>query len=1073
MMKYKNILKSLLLLSVLSIGSITYGQKVRPDSSSSTRGYVGGPVIGPDERIKSYDNDVNSYTTVETPGFSLIASLSPHLHLNYTNPVPSNKDFYLKVNVRDGQILDNIAGGYVGDLLNNIVGGLLGGVPENYFIFHNGDNLVFEGKTHSYSGTDLSKMRLLRDGNGNSYFKFSFNQPFNRITVRTAVGGLITTPSRWIHVYDSYYYNSAPECLELLTYTQVADDLLTLLGANTGINNSFNAIDNDPNSYSSFGNQSLLNLGLGVSMEQFFQLPEPTNDKLVRIKMQMPSALLDVGVVSGVEIAFYNGNTELSSQVVDSSVVGLDLLGLINSGNNVPFSFLANPPIDEEGNILPFDKVSVRVRKPVSVGLLNVTGDLRIYDVAIVDNIPEFIEVCSKEFVNGLVRERKFDITQLIPGYNPSNAYVIVNNTQANIPFSTEQEKADNKWQPLATYYIKGITATGYCPNQYYPFTATPSKEFKITGKSSFSLPLDDDEDGTADASFTFDPSLFTTDLPNNTGVKIYDELTNLEVTGQTINFTQIGSYNYYLKTQNAVNNEDVTCDITKRLTIYVYDKDECEYRYVQRIATNVSTGSVLTGGTNNSALAGDLDMSTHGTVFNVLNLAGIGSAWIDLTFDNVATTPIAAGTPLTVKLGQEYSFLQLIGGTTIQTLDSQGNIVGPLLSVGELDLLNVLVGDNVFEFSYIPKDSNGNIIPYGGVRIISGGLLGVATSTKVYGAYIDERTPIDLAGACVDNIIINGANIPGNENATIRLNTSTRDVLYGVEDIGLGVATALSGVVYPYLAADDDIETHAYINQAASLLNAQTLTVKLKSVARPGDKVRIILGKSEVNILNLNVLGGFTVQKYLGDVPVDEPLTPADFSLIDLNLLGLLGQNNNFKFAIITSESNVPFDRVELRFTNIANVQLLGEYPKIYDVSILPNVSFENFEEGSSLCVETNLVLENLDSCTTYELSFAYPTIGSDGRVSTWNDIPNSNFIPLTNNQDDDFVFSIPWSTELIDIYNQYANDSSVGLFIKAVATRQGCQYGDIQYLRVGQVEQCTNSTIVNPMIRSRVATN
>jgi len=58
-MKFKNILNSLLLLSVLSIGSFTYGQKVRPDSSSSTRGYVGGPVIGPDERIKAYDNDVN------------------------------------------------------------------------------------------------------------------------------------------------------------------------------------------------------------------------------------------------------------------------------------------------------------------------------------------------------------------------------------------------------------------------------------------------------------------------------------------------------------------------------------------------------------------------------------------------------------------------------------------------------------------------------------------------------------------------------------------------------------------------------------------------------------------------------------------------------------------------------------------------------------------------------------------------------------------------------------------------------------------------------------------------------
>src|SRR5690606_29487616 len=156
--------------------------------------------------------------------------------------------------------------------------------------------------------------------------------------------------------------------------------------------------------------------------------------------------------------------------------------------------------------------------------------------------------------------------------------------------------------------------------------------------------------------------------------------------------------------------------------------------------------------------------------------------------------------------------------------------------------------------------------------------------------------------------------------------NTSTRDVLYGVEDIGLGVATALSGVVYPYLAADDDIETYAYINQAASLLNAQTLTVKLKSVARPGDKVRIMLGKSEVNILNLNVIGGSKVQKYLGNAPEHETLTPTNSSLIDLNLIGLIGQNNKIQFATITRESNVPYDPVELRSKNIANVQLLRE---------------------------------------------------------------------------------------------------------------------------------------------------
>ncbi|MFV0198886.1 hypothetical protein OBK01_11845 [Empedobacter falsenii] len=1081
-MKKLNILKSMLLLFSMTIGTNALAQKIRPTSSSSTAGYLGGPTINEAERAKAYDTDVNTYTEVKTSQFSLFVSYSPNLHLNYPTAVPANKDFYMKVNVSDGQILDKIAGGYIGGFLNNVVSGLLGGIPENYFKFKNGNNDIFTGTTHNYNRADLNKMRLLRDGFGNSYFKFSLGQSFDQVSVRAELGGLITTPARWIHVYDTYYYDNPESCLEFLTYSEVADDLLTLLGNNTGINNPHHAIDSDLTTFSSFGNQSLLNLGLGVSMEQFFQLPKLTDDKLVRIKMQMPSSLLDVEVASGIEINFYNGTTKLSSQTVDASVVNADLLGLINAGNNVPFSFLATPPTDANGAILAFDKVSVSVKKPVSLGVLDVIGDLRIYDVAFVDTKPETVKVCSREFINNNIRERKFDLTQIIPDFNVNTAYVVVDREQNEIPFTTPQEKEANKWQPLGTYYIKGINTTGHCPNEYSSFAVVQDPQFKITGKSAISVPLDANNDGTPDASVLFDSALYSSDLPSNQGVQIFDELTNTEVTGQTIQFNKIGSYNYYAISKNNTNDSNVTCDIVKRITVYVYDKEECDYRYVQRIARNKDTGFVLTGGTSDSEKAADDDLSTHGTIFNLLNLAGIGTAWIDLTFDNVATDPIPAGTPITIKLGQEYSLLQLIGGTTIQTLDQNGQIVGDLISINEVDLLNVLVGDNVFEFTYVPK-VDGNEIPYGGVRIINGGLLGVATSAKVYGAYVDERIPISQAGVCDSNIAIEGAEIQGDLDAHLLLNTSTQDVLYGVEDAGLGVATALSGVVYPYLAADaiedtsnannplngsPDFSTAAIFNTSVGALNRQTLTVKFKEIARPGDKVRITMNAEGAPILDLNVLSNFSIQRYLGDQPIGDPVTNNDFSLIKLDLLKLIADQSQNKYAVILDGIGASFDRVELRMDNVVSANLLGTRTYVYDVSVIPNFEFD--EDKTVFCTSAPFRVEKLDPCSGYELSFAYATLSNtvdpitgEYDILGWNDIANSTLPEIDVNDpryDEEFH-----QYQLRNLYSEYSAVDN--LYLKVVTKRQGCTYGDTQYFKI-KIKNC--STISNPMIRTRL---
>src|SRR5690606_3894761 len=99
---------------------------------------------------------------------------------------------------------------------------------------------------------------------------------------------------------------------------------------------------------------------------------------------------------------------------------------------------------------------------------------------------------------------------------------------------------------------------------------------------------------------------------------------------GQTINYNQIGSYNYFVKTTSLTNPD---CDLVRRVAVYVYDKAECEYRFVQRMANHESSGTVTLlgiplGGTSESNRAIDADLSTHGSVFNVVSLLGIGTTW-------------------------------------------------------------------------------------------------------------------------------------------------------------------------------------------------------------------------------------------------------------------------------------------------------------------------------------------------------------------------------------------------------------------------------------------------------------
>ena len=1087
---YHWILKNAATLAIsglMSSFALAQGVKVKPSSGNSTYGYLGQTPLSQSEVDKSFDSDESSYTEL-TSSVSALVAISPYLHLNYQNDVPADRPFYAKIQMNDSQLLDKVVGGVVGNALNTLIAGLVGGVPNTEFYFYNSTNQeVYKANTQDFNTVDVNKFRFVLDSEGNYYARFLPGQAFRKFTTRLYTAGLVVT-GKWTRFYDTFYYNGNGNCPKTFTYVNASSDLLTAVGNSEPVSNIKNAIDGDLTTYSTFGNQGLIKLGIGKTIEQVVELPTATNTKKVQIKMQMPSGLLNVGVGSGVKVVFYKGNNSLKEVDVDRSILNIDLLGLINSGTNVPFTVTLDPPVDAVTHqVLEYDRIGIKLTQPINLGVVSISGDLRLYDISFVDLNPTPTYVCAKMFnISGGGFEKKFDVTSIIPGFSTADfaKYTITNSSNTEIKFNNIADIANKKWQPLGQYLVRGIDATGYCSDEYYTFLVQENHNNKISGQANVMIPVG--------ATLDFSTLNFTSNI--GTAVpQVFDESNNVNVTSSSKLFDQIGTYNYYVKATSA----DGDCEVIKLLKVYVYENQSCDYRYVKRMASaeDVNTVSLLgipLGGSYGSSRAVDSDLSTYSQIFNVVSLLGVGTTWQDLKFSST----IPKGTPVTIKLGQSFGVAQVVGGITVRPINAAGQAVGYLKDIGETDLLNALVGDNIFEFTFVPTDNSGNPIDYSGVRVHLGSLLGVGNKMDIYGAYIEERLPIANT-VCQPNIMVNGASLPTNTavnppDGKVYLNSTTKDVTWGVKDTGLvNAATNLSSVLYPYLAADHHYEyvdngvtktvkgldSYAIFNTAVSVLNTQVLSVKLKEIARPGDQLRIIMGSQNIGVLNLNLLGGFKIQRYMGDVPVGDAIDNSQFSLVNINLFGLLGSTAN-KSAIVINSTNMPYDRVDIIYTNVVSVQVLGEYTYIYDVSIIPGIDLQMTGQGAEMCTDKVFDVPISDICSTYEFSLAFMKLAADSTPSNpvyeWVDIPDS-VLNMVFSNNEIYRYRIPYHATVRSIYAAHLNEAfqanNGNLYLKINTTRQMCQYGEPQYVKVGYIGKCFG-TGTNPFIRQNFKT-
>src|SRR5690606_27720989 len=137
--------------------------------------------------------------------------------------------------------------------------------------------------------------------------------------------------------------------------------------------------------------------------------------------------------------------------------------------------------------------------------------------------------------------------------------------------------------------------------------------------------------------------------------------------------------------------------------------------------------------------------------------------------------------------------------------------------------LLDLLVADNVIEFTFVPSNSSGPKA-YAGVRVSQGALVSVAQNAKVYGAYYIKTGTLNCE--------------PIYENT----NPNILDVLHGVKDLGVAYTSATALVVNPWNTVDNDMTSYAQIVLGLAVLNQASLTAVFKQQATAGDELQIVI---------------------------------------------------------------------------------------------------------------------------------------------------------------------------------------------------------------------------------------
>ncbi|MEZ0181348.1 hypothetical protein AB9T89_03825, partial [Flavobacterium oncorhynchi] len=415
----------------------------------------------------------------------------------------------------------------------------------------------------------------------------------------------------------------------------------------------------------------------------------------------------------------------------------------------------------------------------------------------------------------------------------------------------------------------------------------------------------------------------------SNAPITWYDPQGNALPSNSTGALNTVGVYTYTAIANNG------TCTSSQTVTISVIDPLDCDTLLERVYANTQSSGSIITGGVSNETLAVDGNPSTYSTITTGLGLLGIGTTWQNLQWP----TTISKGTPVTVKLGLENSLIAV--GQSITVVGTKRDGLGNPIDIGTLQsvsgsLVNLLSGQNSFEYTFVPSDVSGTK-DYDGIRVQLGSVLSVGQSINVYDAHYKKQ---------VTQITCGQGDI--------------EDIFSGVRDLGVGALTTTVGVSQPWNAADGDVGTYATMFSGTGVLAAAELTAAFRTPSMVGDSLRIVISKPGT-ILNLNLLTGFVIQLYSGNIEVGAPIKN------DSNLLSLKLLSGDTMAMTILAPQTQPYDRVKISFGGVASV---FDQLRVHNIDRVTNTKVigSDIKNTLTVCPGSELKLEVAPkNCSTY----------------------------------------------------------------------------------------------------------
>jgi gliding motility-associated-like protein/uncharacterized repeat protein (TIGR01451 family) len=887
---------------------------VGTDCTNLTRGVINVIVIANTStclqagtQATSTDGVLCGLCTALTPNDSVDGNINSYAHLS----VPLGVGGFIQ------QQLIFANPGQAGDIIDvelEVPGGLL-----DISLLSNITLATYNGATYNNDrisvNNNLLNIQLL---SGNK-FKASFTTAaaFDRIEVR--LGGLATVLSN-LYIYQAAYrFPNAtvtgaanPICsgqTASLTASSTGTETFTWYDAPTGGNivavNPTAALTSTTTFYlqGTRGGTCENSLRQGVTVTV---LPLPTDaDVVVATPVEATctgqAVIAPTTTIAGAEFRYYTDQNK-TTQIVNGSVIGgvtfaidpitgaLSLTGVTASGTNYFVSILNGGTCENVNGSL----------KEVTVNLPSTTTL----------TVNAALTGCGSANLRNAITN--FDSTgnTTYTFYDPSNN-VITSDAASNITVG-------------GNYSIEAQLTGDTCPSvrQTVAVTINALPSIVVTNpQESVNVGTNVTLQATSTAPITwFDPQgnpltgpIFTTGPLNTPGVYTYTAVAN-----------------------------DGTCTATATKIINVINLSSCKSLTERVYATAQTSGSIVTGNVTNGGSAVDGNPQTYSTITTGLGLLGVGTTWQNLTWPSVITK----GTPVTIKLGSEYSLLAV--GQNLSVIGTIGGVdIGAMQSVSG-SLLNLISGDNTYEFTFVPSDASGPQA-YDGIRIQSASVLSVAQNTKVFDAHYNTSVP---SVACT----------PGD----------IRDIFYGATDMGLpvGAVTATVGVSDAWNIADNDITTFATMYSTIGVAAASDLTVEFKTPSVVSDTLRIVVSKPGT-LLDVNLLTGFSIQRYLGSVPVGAPIQNTS-TLLSLRLLP-----GNTMAMVLVSSPTESYDRVRIRFGGVAGVL---DFLRVHTVERVANTTVVGADPQNKItvCPGSTITLQiPEEACSTY-IWYDSPTGGA-----------------------------------------------------------------------------------------------